>query len=205
MAEQNDRGVPEGEQDMKLAEYVAGDQRDENKVGFRRPRDVVGPGPEGKPDGVAGLSGRVVEELDFLITDASLADRTTSRDGLLREMVTRISAAGLLPLENCQQVLEALVKREQLGSTGIGRGIAIPHTKHPAVSRTVGIVAGSRAGIDFESVDDQPVHLVVLLISPPGETREHLRALERTSKVLLQLISDAGDVDRSGSIRDDVA
>ena len=175
---------------MKLAEYVAGNEREKEEVSVRRLRDVVGPGPEGKSDGVAGLSGQVVEELDFLINDASLADRTTSRDGLLQEMVTRISAAGLLPWESCQQVLEALVKREQLGSTGIGQGIAIPHTKHPAVSRTVGIVAGSRAGIDFESVDDQPVHLVVLLISPPGETREHLRALEQTSKVLLRLVHD---------------
>ncbi len=76
------------------------------------------------------------------------------------------------------------MKREELGSTGIGRGVAVPHTKHPSVDRLVGTVAISRDGVDFESLDGDKVQLFFLLISPPDRPGDHLRALENISRQL---------------------
>jgi PTS system fructose-specific IIA component/PTS system nitrogen regulatory IIA component len=76
------------------------------------------------------------------------------------------------------------MKREELGSTGIGRGIAVPHTKHASVSQPVGTVGISRGGVDFQSLDGEKVQLFFLLISPPDRPGDHLRALENISKQL---------------------
>ncbi len=77
------------------------------------------------------------------------------------------------------------MKREDLGSTGIGRGVAVPHTKHPSVQRLVG--TGGRQqqeGVDFDSLDGEKVQLFFLLISPPDRPGDHLRALENISRQL---------------------
>ena len=93
------------------------------------------------------------------------------------------------------------MKREDLGSTGIGRGVAVPHTKHPSVSRLVGTVAVSHSGVDFESLDGEPVQLFFLLVSPPDRPGDHLRALENISRQLRdetfcrQLKSAKGPID----------
>ena len=70
------------------------------------------------------------------------------------------------------------------GSTGIGRGVAVPHTKHPSVEKLCGAVAVSEAGVDFASLDGDPVHLLFLLVSPPDRPGDHLRALENVSRRL---------------------
>ena len=67
------------------------------------------------------------------------------------------------------------MKREELGSTGIGRGVAVPHTKHPSVDRLIGTVGVSQEGIDFQSLDGEKVHLFFLLVSPPDRPGDHLR------------------------------
>ena len=67
-------------------------------------------------------------------------------------------------------------KREMLGSTGIGRGVAIPHTKHASVERLLGTMAVSQAGVAFDSLDGEPVFIFVLLISPQDRPGDHLRA-----------------------------
>jgi nitrogen PTS system EIIA component len=72
----------------------------------------------------------------------------------------------------------------ELGSTGIGRGVAVPHTKHPSVNRLVGTVAVSPEGVDFDSLDGEKVQLFFLLISPPDRPGDHLRALENISRQL---------------------
>jgi PTS system fructose-specific IIA component/PTS system nitrogen regulatory IIA component len=77
----------------------------------------------------------------------------------------------------------AILDREDLGSTGIGRGLAIPHTKHPSVQNTVGIVGHAPDGIDFDSLDGRPVRNVVLLISPPDQTQQHLRAMQQIVRI----------------------
>ena len=76
------------------------------------------------------------------------------------------------------------LKREELGSTGIGRGVAVPHTKHPSIDKLIGTVAISEEGVDFESLDGEKVHLLFLLVSPPDRPGDHLRALENISRQL---------------------
>lgn len=83
--------------------------------------------------------------------------------------------------------LALLQERESLASTGVGSGVAIPHARVPAVTRTVGAVAVSRAGVEFEAIDGEPVFVLVCLLAPraPGlGSSDHLRALARISRVL---------------------
>ncbi len=83
-----------------------------------------------------------------------------------------------------EDIVRAIIKREELGSTGIGRGVAVPHTKHPSVERLVGTVGISHEGVDFDSLDGEKVQLLFLLVSPPDRPGDHLRALENISRQL---------------------
>ena len=86
--------------------------------------------------------------------------------------------------DQAESIVKALLKREELGSTGIGRGIAVPHTKHPSVDRLMGTVAVSSEGVDFNSLDGEKIQLFFLLVSPPDRPGDHLRALENISRQL---------------------
>jgi PTS system nitrogen regulatory IIA component len=81
-------------------------------------------------------------------------------------------------------VVERLVERERLGSTGFGGGVAIPHGKVDGIDRVVGVFARLAQPIDFAAIDDMPVDLVFLLLSPPDAGVEHLKALARVSRRL---------------------
>jgi PTS system fructose-specific IIA component/PTS system nitrogen regulatory IIA component len=76
------------------------------------------------------------------------------------------------------------LNREELGSTGIGRGVAVPHTKHGSVEQLVGTVGVSREGVDFDSLDGEKVFVLFLLVSPLDRPGDHLRALENISRQL---------------------
>src|SRR5262249_10233279 len=93
-------------------------------------------------------------------------------------------AGGKIGQGEVDGIVRAIMKREELGSTGIGRGVAVPHTKHPSVSQLLGTVAVSQSGVDFDSLDGEKVQLFFLLISPPDRPGEHLRALENISRQL---------------------
>ena len=108
----------------------------------------------------------------------------TSKEGVIRELVNALISSGMLTAEQEEPIVQAIMKREELGSTGIGRGIAVPHTKHSSVSQPVGTVGISRGGVDFQSLDGEKVQLFFLLISPPDRPGDHLRALENISKQL---------------------
>jgi PTS system fructose-specific IIA component/PTS system nitrogen regulatory IIA component len=99
-------------------------------------------------------------------------------------MVQALLDAGKLAGGEFESIIKAILKREELGSTGIGRGVAVPHTKHPSVERLVGTVAVSTEGVDFNSLDGEKVNLFFLLISPPDRPGDHLRALENVSRQL---------------------
>ena len=94
-------------------------------------------------------------------------------------------AATLSGLDS-REVLDALIQRERLGSTGIGAGIAIPHGKLAALDRIFGLFARLPKPIDFEALDDQPVDLIFLLLAPEGAGAEHLKALARIARHLRQ-------------------
>jgi mannitol/fructose-specific phosphotransferase system IIA component (Ntr-type) len=122
---------------------------------------------------------------DFVVRDAIIPDlRATTKEGVIREMVESLRAAGNFKSGDPEEVVRAILKRELLGSTGIGRGVAIPHTKHPSVDKLVGTVALSKNGVSFESLDGEPVYVFVLLVSPQDRPGDHLRALENVSRSL---------------------
>jgi len=122
---------------------------------------------------------------DFVVRDSINPDlQATSKEGVIREMVEGLRGAGYFKGGEVEDIVKAILKRELLGSTGIGRAVAIPHTKHPSVDRLVGTVAISRGGVAFESLDGEPVHVFVLLISPQDRPGDHLRALENVSRCL---------------------
>jgi mannitol/fructose-specific phosphotransferase system IIA component (Ntr-type) len=123
---------------------------------------------------------------DFVVRDAILPDlRATTKEEVIREIVESLRAASQLKgTADTEDVVRAILKRESLGSTGIGRGVAIPHTKHGSVEKLLGTVAISNRGVTFESLDGEPVFVFVLLISPQDRPGDHLRALENVSRAL---------------------
>jgi PTS system fructose-specific IIA component/PTS system nitrogen regulatory IIA component len=122
---------------------------------------------------------------EFVVREAILPQLdASSKEGVIREMVASLRAAGLFPNADPDDVLRAILKREELGSTGIGRGVAIPHAKHPCADKLVGTVAISHKGVDFKSIDGEKAFVFVLLISPQDRPGDHLRALENVSRSL---------------------
>ena len=122
---------------------------------------------------------------DFVVRDSIVVPLTaTGKEGVIREMVEGLRAAGQFKNADVEDIIRAILKRELLGSTGIGRGVAIPHTKHASVERLAGTVAVSHKGVGFESLDGEPVFVFVLLISPQDRPGDHLRALENVSRCL---------------------
>jgi mannitol/fructose-specific phosphotransferase system IIA component (Ntr-type) len=115
---------------------------------------------------------------EFIVTEAIIPElKASDRDGALRELVTSLSSAGALAADAVDEVVASLIKREQNGSTGFGKGVAVPHVKHPKVQRMAGTVGRSVNGIDFAALDHQPVYSVVLLLSPENQPQQHLQAM----------------------------
>jgi len=122
---------------------------------------------------------------DFVVREAIIPTLTAStKEGVVRGMVESLRNAGHFCGVDMEDIVRALLKRELLGSTGIGRGVAIPHTKHTCVDHLVGTVAVAPAGVAFDSIDGEPVYIFVLLISPQDHPGDHLRALENISRTL---------------------
>jgi nitrogen PTS system EIIA component len=122
---------------------------------------------------------------DFVVRESINPDlKATNKEGTIREMVESLRAAGYFKGGEPDDITKAVLKRELLGSTGIGRGVAIPHTKHPSVDRLVGTIAVSKGGVPFDALDGEPVHVFVMLISPQDRPGDHLRALENVSRSL---------------------
>jgi mannitol/fructose-specific phosphotransferase system IIA component (Ntr-type) len=122
---------------------------------------------------------------DFVVREAINPElKATTKEGVIREMVEDLRSAGYFKSGEPEDIVKAILKRELLGSTGIGRSVAIPHTKHNSVDRLIGTVALSKSGVAFDSLDGEPVYVFVLLISPQDRPGDHLRALENVSRCL---------------------
>ncbi|MBN2579965.1 MAG: PTS sugar transporter subunit IIA [Pirellulales bacterium] len=122
---------------------------------------------------------------EFICPEAIRADlAAVDKEGAIREIVQALQEAGRIQAKEQENIVKAILKREELGSTGIGRGVAVPHTKHSSVDRLIGTVAVSHQGTDFDSLDGESVHLFFLLISPTDRPGDHLRALENISRQL---------------------
>jgi PTS system fructose-specific IIA component/PTS system nitrogen regulatory IIA component len=122
---------------------------------------------------------------DFINVASIKADvGADDKPAVIRELVESLAQAGAIAADDVEGIVGAVMKREELGSTGIGRGVAVPHTKHASVERLVGTVGISVEGVDFNSLDGDKVHLLFLLVSPPDRPGDHLRALENISRQL---------------------
>ena len=115
---------------------------------------------------------------EFIVKEAIKPElEAKDRDGVLSELVNALADAGAVPKAAVDEVLAALIKREKNGSTGFGKGVAVPHVKHPKVKKMAGTIGRSVGGIDFAALDHQPVYSVVLLLSPDNQPQQHLQAM----------------------------
>jgi len=103
---------------------------------------------------------------------------------VIGEMVAGLRKAGYFRDDDQQDIVKAVMRREELGTTGIGHGIAIPHSRHPSVDRLIGTLALARNGVPFESLDGEPVYVFFLLVSPQDRPGDHLRALEAVVRTM---------------------
>ncbi len=124
---------------------------------------------------------------DFVCFKALIPElKATDRNGAIAELVSALDKAGRLGEGNCEEITKAVIKREKEASTGMGKGIAVPHVKHRAVKDIVASIGVSSAGIDFAALDKQPVYSVILLISPLDNPDKHLQMMEHVFKHLQQ-------------------
>jgi nitrogen PTS system EIIA component len=116
---------------------------------------------------------------DFVCFEATIPEfQTSDRDGAIGELIASLDKAGKLGKSNAKAITRAVIKRENEASTGMGKGVAVPHVKHKAVKDVVAVIGQSGAGIDFSALDKQPVYSVILLISPANDPDKHLQAME---------------------------
>jgi PTS system nitrogen regulatory IIA component len=107
--------------------------------------------------------------------------KVNTKKQALQELAAR---AAELTGQSERGVLEILLQREKLGSTGVGNGIAIPHGKLPKLGRLFGLFARLDRPVDFDALDGQPVDLIFLLLAPEGAGADHLKALARVARLL---------------------
>lgn len=116
---------------------------------------------------------------DFVCFEATVGElQAKDRDGVIAELARALERCGWLGTGNCSKIVKAVTKREKEASTGIGKGVAVPHVKYAAVKSVVAAVGCSRAGIDFRALDKKPVYTVILLVSPVDNPDRHLQAME---------------------------
>lgn len=123
-----------------------------------------------------------MEISELLQPEAVIADlKAANKKQVLQELARRASSITGI---NDRKIFETLLERERLGSTGVGSGIAIPHGKVPDLKRLYGVFARLDRPVDFDSIDEQSVDLIFLLLAPEGAGADHLKALARVSRLL---------------------
>jgi PTS system nitrogen regulatory IIA component len=124
----------------------------------------------------------IMEVLDARAVSCHVVAQT--KDQIIRELVNLLVHGGAIKEKDVEKLVQILLDREALGSTGIGHGVAIPHGKSDCVKTLVSALGISRSGIPFDSLDGEPVHLFFLLIAPEDSAGPHLKALARISRLL---------------------
>jgi len=115
-----------------------------------------------------------------IIPDLKGADR----NAVIRELIQSLADHGALPAEHAETLVRAAIARERQGSTGFGKGVAVPHVKHPCLTNMVATIGRSSQGIDFAALDRAPVYTVVMLLSSADAPEGHLAAMERIFRYL---------------------
>ncbi|MFQ5463526.1 MAG: PTS sugar transporter subunit IIA [Phycisphaerae bacterium] len=110
--------------------------------------------------------------------------QSTDRNGVIRELVQALVDQGALEAEHMETVAKSAIARENQGSTGFGKGVAVPHVKHECIKKITATVGRSSQGVDFASLDRAPVYTVFLLLSPADKPEDHLAAMEKVFRYL---------------------
>lgn len=126
--------------------------------------------------------------LDLVQPSSIIAElSSTDRNGVIRELVQSLGDGQLIDAGLVDGIVRSIVTRERTrGTTGFGKGVAVPHAKVEGLTQIVAAVGRSSAGIDFASLDGQPVHIVFLVVSPAESQDDHLRAMNLIFKHLQQ-------------------
>jgi mannitol/fructose-specific phosphotransferase system IIA component (Ntr-type) len=125
-------------------------------------------------------------KLGELVVESAISPalESTERDDVIAELMDGLIAAGAADKALRDELIAKVLDREKMSSTGFGRGVAVPHVKHPALKKLVAAVGVSQAGVDFNALDKQPVYSIFLLLSPEDRPEEHLQAMETIFKNL---------------------
>lgn len=116
---------------------------------------------------------------EYVCFEAAIAKlQSTDRDAIIEELVSSLDKNNAIPSNHSKSIAKAIIKRENEASTGMGKGVAIPHVKHKSIKNIVATIGLSEEGIDFLALDKHPVHSVILLISPLDDPDKHLQAME---------------------------
>ncbi len=110
--------------------------------------------------------------------------KSNDRDGAIAEILDKLVECGAAAASARDELLSRVLERERRGSTGFGKGVAVPHVKHRSVTRMAAGIGLSPRGLDFSALDRQPVYSVFLLLSPEDRPEEHLQAMETIFKNL---------------------
>jgi len=122
---------------------------------------------------------------DFLSKKAVVTDlKSSKKEDILRELVDALVTSGEIEKRHRNKLIESLMARETLGSTAIGQGVGIPHAKSDCVKKLIAAFGLSRKGVDFDSLDGEPVYIFFLLLAPADSAGPHLKALARVSRLL---------------------
>lgn len=116
---------------------------------------------------------------DFVLTKALVPQlETTDRDEVIHTLVDAIIDAGGVDKSLRDELIASILDRENKGSTGFGKGVAVPHVKHTKIEKMVATIGVSATGVDFNALDKQPVYSVFMLMSPEDKPDDHLHAME---------------------------
>jgi len=116
---------------------------------------------------------------DFFVPDAVVPElQSTDRNGVIRELTASLAASIGLDEAQAAAVSKAVIARENQGSTGFGKGVAVPHVRHAAMKQIAATIGRSSTGVDFAALDRAPVYIVVLLLSPLDNPDQHLASME---------------------------
>jgi mannitol/fructose-specific phosphotransferase system IIA component (Ntr-type) len=120
---------------------------------------------------------------DIIVTDAIIAELdAATRDDAIEQLVAALASAGAIAKRSVKEAVAAVLSREKQATTGIGKGISLPHAKIKSVNKVVGTIGRSTKGIEFSALDSKPVYIVILLLSNPDNPDEHLQAMETIFK-----------------------
>ncbi len=116
---------------------------------------------------------------ELIVPDAVIPElQSVQRDEAIGELIDAIVAAGAVDTALRDDLVALILDRENKGSTGFGKGVAVPHVKHEKITGMVATIGVSRQGVDFNALDKAPVYSIVLLLSPQDKPDEHLQAME---------------------------